>query len=118
MHNLVQNQPNLVAMNQTQSIKPMHNAQDPCFYLGLCVVKKKKKKEPTHCFGPYILGSKSIWSLHFGNNQFDLCYFQLTINLVFTVNSLTEKSLYEKWVHVANLKLMWLIKYSNNKKKN
>ena len=28
-----------------------------------------------HHFGSYILGSQSIWSLHFGNRKFGSCYF-------------------------------------------
>ena len=39
-----------------------------------------------HYFNPYVLGLQSIWLLHFGNSQFDLCYFQVTVNLVLTVN--------------------------------
>jgi len=38
-----------------------------------------------HHFGLYILGSRSIWSLHFESSQFYPCYFQVTINLVPTV---------------------------------
>ena len=49
-----------------------------------------------HCFGLYILELQSIWSLHFGNSQFGPSYFQLTTNLVLTVNSLTD------FVYVAN----------------
>ena len=47
-------------------------------------------------FGPYILGSQSIWSLHFSNSQFGLCYFQVVVNLVPIVNSLMEN------IYVAN----------------
>ena len=43
-------------------------------------------------FGPHILESQSIWSLHFKNNQFGLCYFQLTINLAHVVKLLTENA--------------------------
>ena len=43
-------------------------------------------------FGPYILGLKSIWFLHFGSNQFGPCYFQLAINLVLTVNLVMENA--------------------------
>ena len=43
-----------------------------------------------HYFGPYILESQSIWSLHFSNGQFGPYYFQVAVNLVLTVNSLTE----------------------------
>ena len=49
-----------------------------------------------HHFGPYILGSRSIQSLHFDSSQFDPCYFQLAVNLDITVNSLTKN------VYVAN----------------
>ena len=52
-----------------------------------------------HYFGPYVLGSQSIWSLHFGSNQFHPCYFQVTVNLVFTINSLTENAYVANGVH-------------------
>ena len=52
-------------------------------------------------FGPYILGSQSIWSLHFGSSQFSPYYFQLAINLVPIVNSLTKN------VYVANGFYCW-----------
>ena len=57
-----------------------------------------------HYLGPYILGSQSIWSIHFGSNQFDPCYFQSTINLVLNVNFLTENA------YVANGLPSWQIK--------
>ena len=50
----------------------------------------QKKIRRKHHFGPYILGLQSIWSLHFESNQFGPCYFQVTINLVPTVNLLTK----------------------------
>ena len=34
--------------------------------------KKTQKKRRNHYFGPYILVSQSIWSLHFDSNQFGL----------------------------------------------
>ena len=59
---------------------------------------------------PYILRSQLIWSLHFGNNQFGLYYFQSAINLIITVNVLTEN------VYVANGLHSWHIKaYVANK---
>ena len=40
-----------------------------------------------HHSGPYIIRSQLIWFLHFGNSQFNPCYFQvLVLNLVPTVN--------------------------------
>ena len=45
-----------------------------------------------HYFGPYILRLQSIWSLYFDNSQFGSYYFQLTVNLVSTINSLTENA--------------------------
>ena len=45
-----------------------------------------------HHFDLYILEPQSIWSLYFGSSQFGLCYFQLVVNLVHTVNSLTENA--------------------------
>ena len=58
-----------------------------------------QKFRQKHHFGSYILGSQSIWSLHFGANQFGLCYFQLTLNLIITVNLLTENSYMANSVH-------------------
>ena len=52
-----------------------------------------------HNFGPYILGSQSIWSLHFGNGQFGPYYFQFAVNLVPTVNSLTENAYVANGLH-------------------
>ena len=43
-----------------------------------------------HYFSPYILESQSIWFIHFGSGQFSLCYFQHAVNLVLTINTLTE----------------------------
>ena len=34
-----------------------------------------KKKRRKHYFSPYILGSQSIWFLHFSSSQFGFCYF-------------------------------------------
>ena len=45
-----------------------------------------------HYFDPSILRLQSTWSLHFGKSQFGHCYFQLTVNLIPTINSLTENS--------------------------
>ena len=58
----------------------------------VCVCFSKKKKNRKHHFNSYIFVSQSIWSLHFGSNQFGPCYFQLALNLVPTVNSLTENA--------------------------
>ena len=41
---------------------------------------------------PTFWGHNQFGVLHFGANQFDHCYFQLTLNLVFTVNLLTENA--------------------------
>ena len=65
--------------------------------------KLSKKKRRKHHFGPYILGLQLIWFLHFGNNQFGSCYFQLTFNLVITVNLLTENG------YMANGGNVWQI---------
>ena len=54
-----------------------------------------------HHFGSYIFGPQSIWSLYFGIGQFGPYYFKITINLVFTVNSLTENA------YVANSLYSW-----------
>ena len=43
-----------------------------------------------HYFSPYILESQSIQSLHFDSSQFCPCYFQFTVNLIFTINLLME----------------------------
>ena len=43
-------------------------------------------------FGPHILESQSIWSLHFCNSQFGLYYFKLRVNSAPTVNSLTKNA--------------------------
>ena len=45
-----------------------------------------------HHFDSYILKSQLIWFLHFGNSQFGSYYFQLAVNLVTTVNSLTKNT--------------------------
>ena len=63
--------------------------------------KKKKKKKRKHHFSPYILELRSIWSLYFSSIQFGPCYFQLVVNLVSTVNSLTENA------YVANDLSYW-----------
>ena len=47
-----------------------------------------------HHLSPYIFESRSIYSLHFSSSQFGPCYFQLTVNLIYTVNSQT-KNVYE-----------------------
>ena len=39
-----------------------------------------------------LLELQLIWSLHFDSSQFNLCYFQFTVNLVPTVNSLTKNA--------------------------
>ena len=40
-----------------------------------------------------ILKAKTpFWPLHFGNSQFDPYYFQLALNSIHTVNSLTENA--------------------------
>ena len=57
-----------------------------------CVYKKMRK----HYFGLYILWPQSIWFLHFGSSQLGLRCFQLALNLVPIVNSLTEKCLHDK----------------------
>ena len=36
---------------------------------------------------------QSIWSLHFGSCQFGIYYFQLTINLIPTINALIENTI-------------------------
>ena len=51
-----------------------------------------KKRKAKILFGPYNLKSQSIWFLYFGSSQFGPCYFQLAINLVPIVNSLTENA--------------------------
>ena len=48
---------------------------------------------------PTFLGHNQFGALHFGANQFDHCYFQLTLNLVFTVNLLTENTYIANNVH-------------------
>ena len=45
------------------------------------------------------LGSQSIWSLHFDSSQFSPYYFQITVNLVPTVNLLTENAYMANGVH-------------------
>ena len=67
----------------------------PKFRTRLSMIEYRRK----HHFGPYILGLQSIWSLHFGNNQFGLYYFQFTINLVSTINLLTENVYVENGLH-------------------
>ena len=54
-----------------------------------------------HHFGPYILGSWLIYSLHFCSNQFSPCYFQFVVNLVIVVNSLMKNA------YVANSMHYW-----------
>ena len=44
-------------------------------------------------------GHNQFGALHFGANQFDHYYFQLTLNLVFTVNLLTENAYMANNVH-------------------
>ena len=65
-------------------------------YLFYFVTLEFRRK---HHFGPYIFGSWSIWSLHFGSEQFDLSYFQFAINLVFIVNSLTKNAYVTNELH-------------------
>ena len=62
-----------------------------------CSLAKKQRQK--HRFGLYILGSQSIWSLHFGSSQFGPCYFQLAVNLVPTVNLVTENVYMANGVH-------------------
>ena len=62
----------------------------PRFKSPIPQLLNKKKKIAKNCFGPYIFGSQSIWSLYFGNSQFSPCYFQLATNLIPTINSLTK----------------------------
>ena len=52
-----------------------------------------------HHFGPYILESQSIQTLHFESNQFGSCYFQITINLIPTVKWLTESTKVANGMH-------------------
>ena len=57
------------------------------------------------------MGSQLIWSLHFKNNQFSHCYFQVTVNLVPTVRKLIEFAYMTDGIHnVAQIKL----KYEQN----
>ena len=58
-----------------------------CLHLLMIEITLKEKNT---IFGPYIMGSLSIWFLHFCNSQFSLYYFQLVANLISIVNSLTE----------------------------
>ena len=60
---------------------------------------KKNKKRWKHHFSPYILRSQSIWSLHFDNNKFGPCYFELAFNLVLTISSLMENTYVATYVH-------------------
>ena len=48
---------------------------------------------------PTFLGHNQFGALHFGANQFDHYYFQLTLNLVFTINLLTENAYIANNVH-------------------
>ena len=52
-----------------------------------------------HHFSSYILSSQSIWSLHFSSSQFSPSYFQPTLNLVSTVNSLTKNAYMANGLH-------------------
>ena len=71
---------------------------------------KDKKNGEKHYLSSYILKLQLIWSLHFGNNQFDLYYFQSAVNLVLTVNLLTKN------VYITNRSHSWHIKaYMVNK---
>ena len=59
-----------------------------------------------------MLGSQLIWSLYFGISQFGPSHFQLTINLIFTINSLTKiKIVYWQIIYIADL---FNIKIYNN----
>ena len=51
------------------------------FYFFYLSWKNKRK----HHFDPYILRLRSMWFLYFVSSQFGHCYFQVTINLVFTI---------------------------------
>ena len=42
---------------------------------------------------------QSIWSLYFCSNQFSLCYFQPEVNLIPTINSLTENAYVTNGLH-------------------
>ena len=50
---------------------------------------------------PYIFESRSIYSLHFSSSQFGPCYFQVTVNLISTVNSRMKN------VYVADRVYSW-----------
>ena len=58
VHNLFQNQPNLAAVNQGQSLKLKHRAQDPCSSNWACVLFKRK--EPTLIYNPTQSNIKSF----------------------------------------------------------
>ena len=62
----------------------------------LWVVKESGRK---HHFDPYILGLQLIWSLHFCSSQFSPYYFQIALNLVSTINLLTENAYMANGVH-------------------
>ena len=53
-----------------------------CFKLSSFIDHWDYFKGKFTIFGPYIMGSLSIWFLHFGNNQFNPYYLQLVVNLV------------------------------------
>ena len=74
------------------------------FIIDMIVFLRRK-----HHFSPYILESRSIWSLHFGSSQFGPYYFQLAFNLVPTVNLLTENA------YMANSLHSWHAQYLNIK---
>ena len=50
------------------------------------------------CFGKNTILVLTFW----GHSQFGLCYFQVTINLVLTVNSLTENVMWQMVVLLAH----------------
>ena len=64
-------------------------------------------------FGHNILGSWSIWSLHFGSSQFGFCYFQFVVNLILTVNSLMENNYIVNGMHMWHANI--IIKNKNKK---
>ena len=59
--------------------------KEQILYLRSCFPKKK--------------GENTFWSLHFGSSQFSPCYFQIAVNLVSTVNLLTENAYVANSVH-------------------
>ena len=48
--------------------------------------RRKLEIRQKYYFASYTLDSQLVWLLYFGSNQFDHCYFQLIVNLVFIVN--------------------------------